>query len=173
MLLLDASLMAHPPLAQPISQPSAKQWLAGTGEGSAHSLARHSAAHAYETLRDRTLHTPSAPSTQTHRRNYSECDVTGFRLREPLPMTPKSDDLLPKAAESKPSAASPLLSSSRTADARLGIRALKRKLSSAVSSSGESMICRRSSRDRVTIDDTLCQQYHTCSKTRKRGFVSQ
>src|SRR5216683_4471266 len=92
---------------------------------------------------------------ETHRRTYSEFDVTSFRLREALPTTPKSDDLLPNAAESKPSAASPLLNSSRTADARLGIRALKRKLSSAVSSSGDSMICRRSSRDRVTIDDTF------------------
>src|SRR5580704_3541803 len=70
-------------------------------------------------------------------------------------MTPKSDDLLPKSAKSKPLAASPLFSNSRTAAARLGIRASKRKLSSAVTSFGERMITRRSSRDRLTMDDLL------------------
>jgi hypothetical protein len=38
-----------------------------------------------------------------------------------LPVTPKSADLLPRAAASNPSAASPRFSNSRTADARLGI----------------------------------------------------
>src|SRR5262249_23733615 len=62
-----------------------------------------------------------------------------------LPMTPKSLDLAPAGAPRKPSAASPRLSSSRTAEARLGMRLLKRKSSTALSSSGANMICSRSS----------------------------
>ena len=38
-----------------------------------------------------------------------------------MPITPNSSDLLPKAADAKPSADSPRLSSSRIAAARLGI----------------------------------------------------
>jgi len=52
-----------------------------------------------------------------------------------LPATPKSADLLPTAAAANPSAVSPRLSSSRTAAARLGMRLLKRKSSSRVTSS--------------------------------------
>src|SRR5262249_53495831 len=65
-----------------------------------------------------------------------------------LPARPYSDDFAPTAANANPSAASPRLSSSRTADALLGIRFLKRKSSTNTSSSALSMICRRSSRIR-------------------------
>ena len=51
-------------------------------------------------------------------------------------MTPKSSDLVPKAAAAvKPSAARPRFNNSRIAAARLGIRCLKRKLSKTVNSS--------------------------------------
>src|SRR5262249_7821557 len=63
-----------------------------------------------------------------------------------LPLTPKSSDLEPNAADPKPSAARPRFRSSRTADARLGIRVLYRKSSKRISSSPESMICNRSPR---------------------------
>jgi hypothetical protein len=58
--------------------------------------------------------------------------------------TPKSFDIDPFSAESKPSAASPRLSSSRIAAARLGIRREKRQSSSNFNSCGVSMIWSRS-----------------------------
>src|SRR5262249_19733576 len=68
-----------------------------------------------------------------------------------LPTTPYSLDLEPYAASANPSAASPRLSNSRTADARLGMRFLNRKSSRTVTSSGDSMIWRRSPRIRFGI----------------------
>jgi hypothetical protein len=65
----------------------------------------------------------------------AKCSVRAFtpvtqQLYRPpgaLPMTPNWDDFTPAPADRNPSAASPRLSSSRTADARLGIRRLARK----------------------------------------------
>src|SRR5215469_11869802 len=76
----------------------------------------------------------------------SVCDY--LRPTGVLPVTPYADDFAPTAANENPSAASPRLSSSRTAAALLGIRFLKRKSSTSTSSSALSMICRRSSRIR-------------------------
>src|SRR5215469_2900711 len=77
----------------------------------------------------------------------SVCDY--LRPTGVLPVTPYADDFAPTAADANPSAASPRLSSSRTAAALLGIRFLKRKSSTSTSSSALSMICRRSSRIRI------------------------
>src|SRR4051812_12488350 len=68
-----------------------------------------------------------------------------------VPVTPKSWDLLPPSATSKPSAAKPRFSISRTAAARLGIRRENRQLSTASSSSGVNIICRRSPRVRSAL----------------------
>ena len=62
------------------------------------------------------------------------------------PVTPYSLERPPSAAISKPSALRPRFRSSRIAAARLGIRDWKRKSSSAFTSSGVSITCRRSSR---------------------------
>jgi hypothetical protein len=69
-----------------------------------------------------------------------------MRLVGVLVVTPNEDDFAPILADTNPSAASPRLSSSHTADALLGIRFLKRKSSRARNSSASSMICRRSGR---------------------------
>src|SRR4029078_12740716 len=60
---------------------------------------------------------------------------------------PKSRDLVPKAAASKPSATRPRLSSSRTVDARDGMPSGNRELSRTLGSSFVSMTWRRSSRE--------------------------
>ena len=60
-----------------------------------------------------------------------------------LLVTPNEADFAPTVASANPSAASPRLSSSRTADALLGMRFLKRKSSRATNSASSSMICRR------------------------------
>lgn len=71
-------------------------------------------------------------------------------------VTPKSLDLERPSASTNPSAARPRLSNSRTAEARLGMRFLKRQSSSAFSSSSVNMICRRSPRVRFdTVNSPL------------------
>src|SRR6266540_3944566 len=74
--------------------------------------------------------------------------LLGTLLERPFSSTPYSLDLTPCAAICDPTDASPRRNSSRTAAARLGIRWANRKVSTVSSSSGESMICRRSSRER-------------------------
>jgi hypothetical protein len=64
----------------------------------------------------------------------------------PFARTPNSADLRPSNECSTSVARSPRRITSRTAAARLGMRCLKRKSSIASSSSGASMICRRSPR---------------------------
>src|SRR5262249_20658471 len=61
-------------------------------------------------------------------------------------VTPKSADLASASVVRNPSAASPRLSNSRTAEARLGMRREKRQSSSALSSAAPSMIWSRSTR---------------------------
>jgi hypothetical protein len=73
--------------------------------------------------------------------------LLGTLLERPSSSTPYSLDLTPCAAIGDPTDASPRRNSPRTAAARLGIRWAKRKVSTVSSSSGESMICRRSSRE--------------------------
>src|SRR5262249_52388617 len=79
--------------------------------------------------------------------------LTNYEFRAgPSPLgffrTPYSPDAMPVLSSTLPPTPSPWRSSSRTAAARLGIRRSNLKSSSAFSSSGESMICNRSSRTR-------------------------
>jgi hypothetical protein len=60
--------------------------------------------------------------------------------------TPKSFDFVLSLASRNPSLDKPRLSSSRIADARLGILRVKRQSSTALSSGSLSMICNRSAR---------------------------
>jgi hypothetical protein len=87
-----------------------------------------------------------------------------MRLVGVLVVTPNEDDFAPILADTNPSAASPRLSSSHTADALLGIRFLKRKSSRARNSSASSMICRRSGRN--PFDRSVR------ARTHKSGMVS-
>src|SRR5262245_1726336 len=71
------------------------------------------------------------------------------------PRTPKSLDREPPVASRKPSAAKPRFNISRTAEARLGMRLLNLKLSTASNSSSVNMICRRSPRTSSPIVTSL------------------
>jgi hypothetical protein len=76
------------------------------------------------------------------------CRTLGLpsRFGGPASVTPKFFDCVFRFAVRDPSTVKPRFSNSRTADARLGMRCLKRQSSRAFSSSSVSMICRCSPR---------------------------
>jgi hypothetical protein len=113
-----------------------------------------------------------ARHTEDCRRLNKLLDAGSDNFRPRLPVlppgssTPNSDDFFPASASISPALANPTLNSSRTAAARLGMRCLKRKSSTAASSSGDSMICNRSPRVRfsfsLVIADSI-EQWLPCN----------
>ena len=79
-----------------------------------------------------------------------------------MTVTPNSCDFIPATARLNPSAVKPRFRSSRTAEALLGILLANRQSSRALSSSGVSMICRRSplvSSDIAMLHSAKCHKY--------------